>query len=69
VAVAVLAIGNATGRIVAGTLSDKIGRRWTLLLVLLFQAALMFVAIPVTGSKDVKPVVIVFVAALIGASA
>jgi MFS transporter, OFA family, oxalate/formate antiporter len=68
VAVAVLAIGNATGRIVAGTLSDKIGRRWTLLLVLLFQAALMFVAIPVTGSKDVKPVVIVFVAALIGAN-
>jgi MFS transporter, OFA family, oxalate/formate antiporter len=68
VAVAVLAIGNATGRIVAGTLSDKIGRRWTLLLVLLFQAALMFIAIPVTGSKDVKAVVIVLVAALIGAN-
>jgi MFS transporter, OFA family, oxalate/formate antiporter len=68
VAVAVLAIGNAGGRIIAGTLSDKIGRRWTLFIVLLFQAILMFIAIPVTGSKDVKAVVIVLVAALIGAN-
>ena len=49
VAVAVMAIGNAGGRILAGMLSDKIGRRWTLMLVLLIQAVLMFVAIPVTG--------------------
>jgi MFS family permease len=66
VAVAVLAIGNAAGRIVAGLLSDKIGRRWTLLLVLLIQAALMFVAIPVTNSKGMAPAVIVLVATLIG---
>ncbi|MFZ0827554.1 MAG: OFA family MFS transporter [Verrucomicrobiia bacterium] len=65
-AVAVMAIGNACGRIGAGLLSDKIGRRWTLRLVLLFQAVLMFVAIPVTGSKDLAPVVIVLVASLIG---
>jgi len=52
IAVAVMAIGNAAGRIGAGLLSDKIGRRWTLLLVLLFQAILMFVAIPVTNSTD-----------------
>ena len=51
-AVAVMAIGNAGGRICAGLLSDKIGRRWTLLLVLLFQAALMIVAIPVTNSTE-----------------
>ena len=68
VAVAVLAIGNAAGRILAGLLSDKIGRRWTLMLVLLIQAALMFIAIPVTGSKDMAAVVIVLVAALIGAN-
>src|SRR4029077_10871950 len=43
IAVAVMAVGNASGRICAGLLSDKIGRRWTLMLVLLFQAALMFV--------------------------
>lgn len=66
VAVAVLAVGNAAGRIAAGLLSDRIGRRWTLFIVLLFQAALMFLAIPVTGSKEITPVVIVLVATLIG---
>jgi OFA family oxalate/formate antiporter-like MFS transporter len=68
VAVAIMAIGNAAGRIIAGSLSDRIGRRWTLMLVLLVQAVLMFVAIPVTGSKDTVPVVIVLLAALIGAN-
>jgi MFS family permease len=68
VAVAVLAIGNAAGRILAGMLSDKIGRRWTLMLVLLVQAALMLIAIPVTASKDTAPLLIVFIAALIGAN-
>jgi MFS transporter, OFA family, oxalate/formate antiporter len=66
VAVAVMAIGNAAGRIVAGILSDKIGRRWTLMLVLLIQAALMFVAIPVTSSKTFPGVVIVLLATFIG---
>ena len=68
VAVAVMAIGNAGGRILAGTLSDKIGRRWTLCLVLAIQAMLMFVAIPVTASKDMAAVVIVLLAAFIGAN-
>ena len=68
VAVAVMAVGNAAGRILAGTLSDKIGRRQTLMLVLLFQAVLMFAAIPVTASKDMAAVVVVLVAALIGAN-
>jgi nitrate/nitrite transporter NarK len=66
VAVAVLAIGNAGGRIAAGLLSDKIGRRWTLMIVLLIQAALMFIAIPVTGSQEVTPPVVVLIATLIG---
>jgi len=66
IAVAVMAIGNALGRIVAGVLSDKIGRRWTLMLVLLIQAALMFIAIPVTRSTDGAKFVIVLVATLIG---
>ena len=66
IAVAVMAIGNAVGRIAAGVLSDKIGRRWTLMLVLLFQAALMFIAIPVTKSTDGAKYVIVLVATLIG---
>lgn len=68
VAVAVMAIGNAGGRILAGTLSDRIGRRWTLMLVLLIQAVLMFVAIPVTASTDMAAIIIVVLAALIGAN-
>jgi MFS family permease len=66
IAVAVMAIGNAGGRVMAGILSDKIGRQWTLMLVLLFQAVLMFAAIPVTKSPDGAPVVIVLLATFIG---
>jgi OFA family oxalate/formate antiporter-like MFS transporter len=40
--VALLAVGNAGGRIIAGVLSDKIGRTWTMFSVFVFQAALMF---------------------------
>ena len=68
VAVAVMAIGNAGGRIGAGLLSDRIGRRWTLCLVLTVQAVLMCIAIPVTASKETTPVILVLVAALIGAN-
>ena len=40
--VAFLAIGNASGRILAGMLSDRIGRLWTMCIIFLIQAALMF---------------------------
>ena len=66
IAVAVMAIGNAAGRIVAGLLSDRIGRRWTLMIVLLIQAALMFAAIPVTSSTGSPKFLIVLVATFIG---
>jgi nitrate/nitrite transporter NarK len=67
-AVAVLAVGNAAGRILAGLLSDRIGRRATLMLVLSFQAALMFIAIPITVSQNSTTAAVVLVAALIGAN-
>ena len=67
-AVAIMAIGNAGGRILAGILSDRIGRRWTLCLVLGLQAVLMFLAIPITGAKEIAGVIIVLLAALIGAN-
>ncbi len=66
VAVAVLAIGNAAGRIGAGLLSDRIGRRLTLLIVLLFQGLLMLAAIPVTAAKDSGALIVVLLATLIG---
>jgi MFS transporter, OFA family, oxalate/formate antiporter len=66
VAVAIMAIGNAGGRIIAGILSDKIGRKVTLLIMLLFQAILMFVAIPVISSGTSNAILIVIMATLIG---
>ncbi len=66
IAVAVMAIGNAAGRIVSGFLSDRIGRRWTLMLVLLIQAGLMFIAIPVTSSAHGAKFIIVLLATFIG---
>lgn len=42
VVVALMAVGNAGGRIVAGTLSDKIGRTQTMAIMLTFQAIIMF---------------------------
>ena len=64
VAVAIMAIGNASGRVVAGVLSDKIGRRATLTIMLSFQAILMFAAIPVVGSESAA--LLVLLASLIG---
>lgn len=66
VAVAVMAVGNAAGRIVAGLLSDRIGRKHTLMLVLLVQSALMFLAIPLTSSASGSALLIVLVATGIG---
>lgn len=66
-AVAILAVGNALGRVIAGSVSDKIGRRATLLIIFLFQSILMFLAIPVTGGAT-TPLLLVLLAALIGAN-
>jgi OFA family oxalate/formate antiporter-like MFS transporter len=64
--VAILAIGNAGGRIVAGFLSDKIGRRATLIIMLTFQAVLMLVAIPIVGAEKTNPIVVLLLATFIG---
>ncbi|MBI5441256.1 MAG: OFA family MFS transporter [Deltaproteobacteria bacterium] len=64
-AVAIMAVGNAGGRIVAGLLSDRIGRSTTLFLMLAAQAALMFVGVPIVGSTG-SPALLVLLATLIG---
>jgi len=63
-AVVILAVGNAAGRILAGFLSDKFGRRRILAAVFLFQAVLMFAA--VQASQSGSTFLIVLVATLIG---
>lgn len=64
IAVAIMALGNAGGRIVAGVLSDKIGRRATLFIMLAFQSLLMFVAMPVVSSNNAA--LLVLLATFIG---
>lgn len=64
VAVAIMAVGNAAGRVVAGVLSDKIGRRATLFIMLMLQAVMMFAALAVVNSGSA--VMLVILATFIG---
>jgi MFS family permease len=64
VAVAIMALGNAGGRVVAGVLSDKIGRRATLFIMLSLQAVMMFAAMAVVNSGSA--VLLVLLATFIG---
>jgi OFA family oxalate/formate antiporter-like MFS transporter len=66
IAVALIAIGNAGGRVVAGVLSDKIGRIKTLGGMFVFQAILMFAAIPIIGTGATSALLLVLLATFIG---
>jgi MFS transporter, OFA family, oxalate/formate antiporter len=66
IAVAIMAIGNAGGRVVAGILSDKIGRSNTLLIMLVLQALMMAACIPIVGSQNSSAVLLVLLATFIG---
>ncbi len=66
IAVAIMAVGNAGGRIVAGILSDRIGRTKTLAGMFFFQAILMFAAIPIIGAGSSSAVLLVLLATFIG---
>jgi len=69
VLVAALAIGNGGGRILAGTLSDRFGRRETLLACFLLQGLLIFLLSTVTeGSWLANTVALSILSALIGAN-
>lgn len=56
--VVIMSVGNAAGRLVAGMISDKIGRAATLSIMLLFQAGLMFAAIPIFGGTAASPLLV-----------
>jgi len=69
VLVAVLAIGNGGGRIIAGTLSDRIGRQTTLFACFLLQAlCIMLLSQSRTGNWLGNPLVLGVLSALIGAN-
>lgn len=69
VLVAVLAVGNGFGRIATGMLSDKIGRRATLVMCFTVQAVLIvLLSMTREGSVLASPVVLAVLSALIGAN-
>ncbi len=59
-AVAVIAIGNASGRVIAGFISDKIGRVLTLFILLVFQASLMFLSAFLIGEQTSALLIVLF---------
>ncbi|MDD9301726.1 MAG: OFA family MFS transporter [Desulfobacter sp.] len=63
VVVALMAVGNAGGRVVAGILSDKIGRTNTLFIMLVFQAFVIFSLLFITPGQVV---LLVMAASFIG---
>lgn len=65
-AVAIMAIGNAGGRVITGVLSDKFGRNQTIFAVHIFQGVLMLVSIPLVGTAGTSALLIVLLATFIG---
>lgn len=65
-AVAILALGNAGGRIAAGFLSDRVGRKRTLIGVFVCQALLMFMAAPIIIYGGQSALLLVLIATSIG---
>ncbi len=65
-AVAVLAVGNAGGRVAAGMISDRIGRRRTLAGVFLLQALFMLAAVPVLQAGAPSVFLLVLLSTMIG---
>ncbi len=59
--VVIMSVGNAAGRLIAGVISDKIGRATTLCIMLAFQAVLMFAAIPILGSDGSSPILVALI--------
>jgi len=67
--VASLAVGNGAGRIIAGMLSDRLGRKPTLIGCLLFQAVLMIVLTLATKGSMLSAIpVMAVLSALMGAN-
>ena len=67
--VAVLAIGNGAGRIIAGTMSDKIGRKATLFICFVMQAVMIgLISQAKDGSFLTTVPILALISALIGAN-
>jgi len=68
IAVAVLAIGNAGGRILAGIVSDHIGRQWTLFFAFLLQSVMVLVPLFFAHSALILLIAVLLIGACYGAN-
>jgi nitrate/nitrite transporter NarK len=68
IAVVVLAVGNAGGRILAGIVSDRIGRQWTLFLAFLLQSVMVLVPLFFAGNATVLLIALLLIGACYGAN-
>lgn len=68
IAVVVLAVGNAGGRILAGVVSDRIGRQWTLFLAFLLQSVMVLVPLFFMNNATVLLIVLLLIGACYGAN-
>ncbi len=68
IAVVVLAVGNAGGRILAGVVSDRIGRQWTLFLAFLLQGVMVLVPVFFGDNVTVLLIALLLIGACYGAN-
>ena len=68
VAVVVLSVGNAGGRILAGIVSDSIGRQWTLFIAFLIQSVMVLVPLFFSYSVTALLISVLFIGACYGAN-
>lgn len=64
--VIIIALGNASGRIIGGALSDKLGSKKTLLIMFIFQLILMIISTLITIINHYHPATLLILSTLIG---
>jgi nitrate/nitrite transporter NarK len=67
-AVVVLSVGNAGGRILAGVISDRIGRQWTLFVAFMIQSMVVLIPIYFADSAVILLVALMIIGACYGAN-
>jgi len=67
-AVVVLSVGNAGGRILAGVISDRIGRQWTLFVAFMIQSMVVLTPIYFANNAVILLVALMIIGACYGAN-